>query len=305
MTAPDDLDRQLDAYLWDGPTALPDPSFDAVRDRVEMTSQRAVIGPWRLPIIMNKLVPIGLGAAAVIAVLVIGSQLLGPAAPSGVGAAPPSAAPSAASSPTAEPSIPPSPSPEAALPLGPHALSYSGSVVPMTVTIPAPGWGGEGGILVKNENADPPDGAGMIVFAEDIDWRVPSDPCSWSTTMPDTGAATVDELVTALAGQTGRNASAPEDITIGGYNGKSITLRVPDDAVLGACDGGKFCSLAAPELSPSDPCYRYHQGAGQIDTFWIVDVDGVVVIIDSAVYADTRPGDAAEMEAIVRSTVFE
>ena len=33
MTAPHDLDRQLNAFLADGPTALPDPSFDAVRDR--------------------------------------------------------------------------------------------------------------------------------------------------------------------------------------------------------------------------------------------------------------------------------
>ena len=61
MTAPHDLDRQLDAFLTDGPTELPDPSFDAVRDRMEATRQRVVIGPWRMPD-MNKFVPIGLGA---------------------------------------------------------------------------------------------------------------------------------------------------------------------------------------------------------------------------------------------------
>lgn len=36
---------------------------------------------------MNKFVPIGLGAAAVVVVLVVGAQLLGPPAPGGVGAA--------------------------------------------------------------------------------------------------------------------------------------------------------------------------------------------------------------------------
>ena len=56
MTAPHDLDRQLDAFLRDGPTELPDPSFDAVRDRMETTRQRVVIGPWRIPD-MNKFVP--------------------------------------------------------------------------------------------------------------------------------------------------------------------------------------------------------------------------------------------------------
>ena len=98
MTAPHDLDRQLHAFLQDGPTELPDPSFDAVRDRIESTRQRVVIGPWRLPD-MNKLVPIGLGAAAVVVALVIGTQVLGPPAPARVGGAP-TASPSATPSPT-------------------------------------------------------------------------------------------------------------------------------------------------------------------------------------------------------------
>lgn len=85
MTAPDQIDRELDAYLMDGPTELPERSFFAVRDRIEATHQRVVIGPWRTPDIMSRLVPIGLGAAAVIAAFVIGIQLLGPTAPQGVG----------------------------------------------------------------------------------------------------------------------------------------------------------------------------------------------------------------------------
>jgi hypothetical protein len=98
MTAPHDLDRQLQAFLTDGPTELPDPSFDAVRDRMETTRQRVVIGPWRFPD-MNKLVPIGLGAAALVVALVLGTRLLGPPAPAGPGGAP-SASPSPTPSPT-------------------------------------------------------------------------------------------------------------------------------------------------------------------------------------------------------------
>ena len=56
MTAHHDLDRQLNAFLLDGPTSLPDSSFDAVRDRTEQTRQRVVLGPWRVPT-LNKLVP--------------------------------------------------------------------------------------------------------------------------------------------------------------------------------------------------------------------------------------------------------
>jgi len=76
MTAHHDLDQQLTAFLRDGPDALPDESFDAVRDRTEQTRQRVVIGPWRSPTV-SKLLPIGLGVAAVIGVLFIGSRFIG------------------------------------------------------------------------------------------------------------------------------------------------------------------------------------------------------------------------------------
>lgn len=98
MTAPYDLDRQLQAFLTDGPTELPDPSFDAVRDRMETTRQRVFIGPWRFPD-MSKFAPIGLGAAAVVVALLLGTRLLGSPAPAG-----PGGAPSAVPSPTPSPS---------------------------------------------------------------------------------------------------------------------------------------------------------------------------------------------------------
>ena len=96
MTAPHDLDRELAAFLRDGPAELPDPSFDAVRDRIETTRQRVVLGPWRVPD-MSKFVPYVLGAAAVVVALVVGIQLLRPVEPTGPAAVPsvqPSATPS-------------------------------------------------------------------------------------------------------------------------------------------------------------------------------------------------------------------
>ena len=58
------------------------------------------------------------------------------------------------------------------------------------------------------------------------------------STMPDTPATTVDEFVAALAAQASRDASAPVDVTVGGYAGKTITLHVPDDAAFDDCDEG-------------------------------------------------------------------
>ena len=113
MTARDDLDRQLDTFLSDGPTELPDPSFYAVRHRTESTRQRVVIGPWRMPDPMNRFAAIGLGTAAVVVALVVGIQVLRPPASGGIGGAsssPPSPtpAPTVSSAPSGSPATAPS-----------------------------------------------------------------------------------------------------------------------------------------------------------------------------------------------------
>ncbi len=132
MTAPHDLDRQLHAFLADGPTELPDPSFDAVRDRMETTRQRVVLGPWRFPD-MSKFVPIGLGVAAVVVVLA-GIQLLASPAPGGVGAVP-SVQPSPTPSPTPVPS--PSASPASSPP--PLTQTFTSPLHGISVSYPE-GW---------------------------------------------------------------------------------------------------------------------------------------------------------------------
>ena len=111
MTEHHDLDRQLNAFLLDGPTSLPDSSFDAVRDRTEQTRQRVVLGPWRVPT-LNKLVPIGLGAAALVVALLLGSRFIGSPSSNVGGPAsepPASAAPSEAPASAAPASAAPSP----------------------------------------------------------------------------------------------------------------------------------------------------------------------------------------------------
>jgi len=87
----------------------------AVLDLLDTTPQRR--SPWwparRIPF-MNRPISLGLGAAAVVAALVIGAQVLGPPAPDGVGGVA-SASPSITPAPTA--TTEPSPSPIAPPPL--------------------------------------------------------------------------------------------------------------------------------------------------------------------------------------------
>src|SRR6266542_6484908 len=85
MTASRDPDRLIRAFLSEGEEQLHDQVYDAVRAHIERKPQRVVIGPWRTPI-MNRFATIAVGAAAVVVLLVVGSQLLGPPTPDGLGA---------------------------------------------------------------------------------------------------------------------------------------------------------------------------------------------------------------------------
>ena len=302
MTTPRDPDRQIHAFLVEGDELLNDQVYDVVRAAIERKRQRTFIGPWRTPI-MNKLVTYGLGAVAVVAVLLVATQFFGSPNNNVGNDSSPTADPTAESTAagTVEPSVP-----TGDLDEGPFIYWDERSEPPgpqITVTIPAPGWFGEefAGILVKNDNPDAPEGAGMIgPFIGDL--YVYADPCQWEGTAPDSPASTVDEFVTAMSAQASRDASAPVDITVGGYSGKSITVHVPEDAVFSDCDRGYFGSWT---IGQDQEPYRYHQDPGQIDELWILDFDGQLMVIDTAYYAETPAGDVDEMRAIVESATFE
>jgi hypothetical protein len=281
-----------------GADQLNDRVYDDVRAEIEQKRQRVVIGPWRMPD-MNKLVPIGLGAAAVVVVLVVGTQFFGPRAPAGVGAAP---------SATPEPSVAAPSSATDGLPVGPFTIVDDGdpnSAVRTTVTIPASGWTAnpEFGAIGKGEDADPPEAA-MLAWSWPAGTRfdVYQNPCKWASTRPDTPATTVDEIVTALASQASRDASDPVLVTVGGYAGQRIILHVPNDAEFADCDQGNFASYG--EAGRSEPS-RHHQGPGQVDELWVLDVDGAIVILDAMHRPNTPAGLIEELRGIAESATFE
>jgi hypothetical protein len=260
---------------------------------------------------MNKLVPIGLGAAAVAVALVVGTQLLGPPAPAGPGGAPSaslSASPSP--SPTPAPSVAaPSPSLQGSLPEGPLLIweSASEDAPSITMTVSAPGWirATAGGVewLEKGEEVDNLPEAAVLPgsLPPGTGFYVPADPCQWKSTLPETPATTAEEIVAALAAQASRDASAPVDVTMGGYAGKMITLHVPDDADFAACDEGEFASYTNEDGEP----WHWHQGPGQTDDFWFVNVDGSIVEIRAMYRPDTATELLEEMRTLVESAIFE
>jgi len=318
MTASRDPDRLIHQFLLEGAEHLPDQVYDAVRADIEQQRQRVVIGPWRMPT-MNKFVPIGLGAAAVVVALVVGSQLLGPPAPSGVGGAP-SATPSATAEPSPSVAVPSSATAWTGLPEGPFVVSSADDPVQVTVSIASPGWGWltEYDAVNKDDDGlDTPETVGAVLIAwawpAGTGFNVYGDPCQWLTTIPATPATTPDEIAAALAAQALSDASAPVDVTVGGYAGKAITLHVPmsyhqvpdvpREQEFADCDQNEFVFYGTDRADGA--VERNAQGPGQIDELWILDVNGSIVILDAA-YGPAAPAALVdEMRTLAESATFK
>ena len=256
---------------------------------------------------MNNFLRIGLAAVAVVVIAVIAINLL-PGSPAPGGEVPESVAPSEAA-----------PSVEAStsefLSEGPFVVSSTDDPVQVTVNIASSGWVHlpEFDGLTKDDDGLPPaETVGVVLLAwswpAGTGFNVYGDPCHWSTTIPETPATTVDEMAAALAVQPSRDATAPVDVTLGGYSGKHITLHVPDDIALDSagefadCDQTRFASYGTE--GDSEPG-RYHQGPSQIDELWILDVDGSIVILD-ALYGPAVPADLVEeLRTLAESATFE
>lgn len=315
MTTSRDPDRLVRAFLAEGEELLDDQVYDAVRAAIERTPQRAGIGPWRMPI-MNKIVGLGLAAAAVIAVVLIGSQLLGTPT-GGLGGDP---APTATPLPTPEPTPDATPRPSAwtGLPAGPTTVTGPEDPVQITVDIAYPGWRALpdfDAVDRDDDGLDPPETVGALLVA----WGWPAgtginvygDACQWSASVPEAPATTPDEIAAALFAQEGTDATSPVDVTLGGFEGKAMTLEVPmsydlpnatREQKFGDCDSDIFGFYGVDgETEPA----RNALGAGQIDELWILDVGGSIVILDAS-YSPATPAEVVEeLRTLAASATFE
>ena len=104
-----------------------------------------------------------------------------------------------------------------------------------------------------------------------------ADPCRSETTRLDPPpVSSVDALVAALAGQKGLRESTPTDITVDGFAGTYMKRTVHAGINLADCDAGKFLTWL-----DTDGGERYLE-PGEHAMLWIVDVDGVPLLIDAS-----------------------
>jgi hypothetical protein len=293
MTAQRDPDRLIRAFMNEGVEELPDPVYDEVRARIELTRQRAFIGPWRTPD-APRLLKIGLPAAVLVVAAVVGLRLvLGP----NVGG------------PTQTPAPQPSPTPQTLSMF--HAASAGPELEPrryrmlglaseeFVATLPA-GWyhasDGYGGGLVRGAQAADADARLTIMSVGNL----VTDPCA-SAPGGDPGPAldppvgpTVDDLVAALQALGGMSVSPSVNVNIDGYDAKQVELT----PITGTGGCAWYILWTTPPISGET--WNASIQAGWSSTLTILDVNGLRWVVITS-YRTGASGAADELRQIVDS----
>jgi hypothetical protein len=114
---------------------------------------------------------------------------------------------------------------------------------------------------------------------------------------------TLDELIDSLANQGSRAEGAlgpAEAITVDGYTGTRIFLPMhPVDMTV--CDEGYVAMFGLPGMDPA----RYTERQDLIEEVWVVDVNGLLVVLDATYFAETPPETVDELRTILASARFE
>lgn len=288
MTTPRDPDRLIRAYLAEGPEVLPDQSYDTVRDDIDRSRQRVVVGPWR-EAQMNNLAKLAIGLAAVLVVAIGGWNLL-PSA-TGTGGVGPSATPSPAPSvyprPSGSPTAPEYFPPIGELAAGTYEAVSEADLVPFSFTVPD-GWNSEGWYITTSSIATPrPDTYINFLPVRNLY----ADPCLARLASPAIGP-TVDDLAEAAAAIPETEAAPTVDVTLDGRATKLVEFVIPESY---ACDVGKF-------LVTED--YYEEAPYGETVRMWILDVDGSRFVITAVYHPTSSEADKAELRAVVESVTF-
>ncbi len=290
MSTERDVERIVRSWMDEGVNALPDRVLDVVLDQLPTTPQRPA--PWparRFSVMTSNVIRIGLAAAVVAALAVVGINLFN----GGIGLGDPT--PSDAN---------PTPSVEAATPSpssGPARFSSGATMNPGTYLISDPfpveiemtlaqgGWTpwtpgvGENVAAMFQVSPNPPNGR-VIVFV--IVNSVYADPCKGGSQLVDPGP-TAEDLAAALAAQPNTESTDPVDVTISGYSGVYI-----DYTNVGGCGTLQRWSSVFGNREALE---------GERDQVWILDVEGHRLVIDAASFAGTHEDDLAEMRTIIES----
>jgi hypothetical protein len=123
-----------------------------------------------------------------------------------------------------------------------------------------------------------------------------TDACHWEGTLVYRSAiSSTDELAAALASQEGLRVSAPTGVALDGFAGTYMERRVPAGTDLAGCDGGELRTALYPDGGTSVP------SPGDRVLLWILDIEGVPLLIGATLEAGTSAQVRAELVQMVES----
>jgi hypothetical protein len=289
MSTDRDTTRIVRSWLRTEEHESADRVLDAVLDQLDTTPQRrATWWPARRLPDMNTSAKLALAAAAVVVAAFLGIRFLLPGG-TGVGDTP---------NPTAVPTATPTAMPVSAIDndQGSEPGRYRlrpNFPVGITFDLPA-GWldcfGGphEQGVCSSTGSPTAPD-IGVAFLIVD---NVVTDPCDETSLADPPVGPSVDDLVTAISSLPGFDATAPEDVVIGGFPAKRFAVTSP---------AGSPCGLMTWAMS------NRVNGVGLNETnlLHVIDVDGVRVMVAVASFPQTPEESIAAAEAIIASIDIE
>lgn len=297
MSADRDVTRVVRSWFHEDAHEDADRVLNLVLDELDTTPQRRA--NWlarRFPVMNSSFIRYGVAAVVIVAVAILGLNLV----TKDVGG-PPAATQTPTPSPS--PSAEPTSIHDGLLSAGTYSLD---SALRITFELPA-GWSGCCGAsgIAKEER---PGLFSGILYSNITEIIVYGDPCNWAqtTTTEPRGA---EAIAAALASQPGRDGTEPARVNVGGVAGLHVRLTVPLDLATTPqpdgdvnfidCDEQLYASWTTAALAP-DPD-RYHQGLGQIDDLYIVDIGDQTVVFDVMSFEETSASDRAALDAIVAS----
>jgi hypothetical protein len=289
-----DVTRIVRSWMDEGVTQLPDRVLDLVLDQIPATPQRRHWwSAWRLPVMNNATVRVGIAAAVVALAIIVAVKVL-----PGSNVGDPTAS-STTPTPTGPLTSTPVPLPadrRGALDPGTYVAGDPFSLR-VSFALPA-GWVGTigGPYRVDLGWADKSGGVTFSIFGV-----VSTDPCHSELGYLDPPpGGSVNDLATAFANMPSLQVTDVADVSVDGYSGKQLTIVAPDsfaDCTFSGSDGYVLWRLPLGRT--------YSMSAGERDRVWILDVTGtrlVIVVTDEPGYTDAQ---RAELQAVFDSIRIE
>jgi len=184
---------------------------------------------------------------------------------------------------------------------GAYAFSARGSGTPPLAVMDVPeGFSNFGFWMVWPLDSGSQGGDGSPLRAVQY-WTVNgvyTDPCRRAGTAPEIGPG-VDDLVTALTAQRRTQVTEPVPVSLGGHEGVTLELDVPDSLALERCTEGRYMFW---EGSPGD---AHHQTESEaVERLWVLNVAGQRVVLAALVDPDVPKADVEALTAMVESVRF-